>query len=346
MSCVKWRLGPSCSRGGRNRDRLLDIQQIRTALAHGLGTDIASGEGVMRRGVHLGERGDLVIAVDTLVEGAHFPAGTSPQSVGHKALAVNLSDLAAMGAEPRCFTVTLALSSQGSAPESARAWLDGFVGGLRNLAGEFEIVALAVDAVEGPLAATVQAFGMTRNDCLLRRGGARPGDGIYVTGTLGDAALGLELRQAGGGLSGAHARAALRRLEYPVPRVRAGMVACGWVSAAIDISDGLAADLGHVLAASGVGARVDIESLPLSASLRALWPPDRAVRAALSGGDDYELCLVVPPEAEGQVAQVFAGVDTPVTRIGTVEAQPGLRCMDGRGAPVSLDSTGYRHFDG
>jgi thiamine-monophosphate kinase len=274
----------------------------------------------------------LAVTVDTLVAGVHFDPAGDPAALGHKLLAVNLSDLAAMGAEPLWATLALTL------PTADPTWLEAFSGGLAALAAEHGVALVGGDTTRGPLTLTLQAAGRVPADRVLRRAGARPGDGIYVTGTLGDAALALrdppDLDRG--------ERAALRqRLERPTPRVAAGRALRGLASAAIDISDGLAADLGHVLDASGVGATVTLADLPLTPALARLaaagdW------QLPLAGGDDYELCFTVPAAQEEAVAA--AALAVAATRIGTVEAAPGLRLLAPDGTPYRLARAGYDHF--
>lgn len=284
---------------------------------------------------------DLVMTVDTLVEGVHFFAGTPAHAVGHKALAVNLSDLAAMGAQPAWVSAVLTL------PGQTPTWIGAFRAGLGALARRHGVEVRAARVVQGPLSVTLQAYGLSAGGHTLRRGGARPGDAIYVTGTVGDAALAVERRRSGP-LRPSHEGTFLdRRLDYPEPRVAAGRALVGIASAAIDVSDGLAADLQHILEASEVGARVEVARLPLSQALRAAVPFRCVLGHALGGGDDYELCFTVPPGAQTRLRAATAGLGVALTRIGTVEREPGLRLVDDAGAPVAAPGrAGYQHFDG
>ncbi len=295
------------------------------------------GEGVLR--VPPGH--DLVMTVDTLVEGVHFFPGTPAHAVGHKALAVNLSDLAAMGAQPAWVSAALSL------PGAPRSWMQAFRAGLGALARRHGVEIRAACVGRGPTSVTLQAYGLSPGGRTLRRSGASPGDAIYVTGTVGDAGLAVERRRSGAPLprrEGVHVN---RRLDYPEPRVAVGRALHGIASAAIDVSDGLVADLQHILEASEVGARVQVGSLPLSGALRAAVPLQRALGHALGGGDDYELCFTVPPSAETALRAAAADLDVRLTRIGTVEPDLGLRLEDGAGAPVAAPGrAGYRHFDG
>lgn len=277
---------------------------------------------------------ELVVAVDTLVADVHFAADTPAEDVGHKALAVNLSDLAAMGADPRAARASVCHP----AVDAGRRWRHGFEAGLRDLADLFGVRMDATLTVRGPLCVTVEAMGSVPAGRALTRAGAAPGDRIMVTGTLGDAGLALEA-----GVSGADDAWLRQRLRRPEPRVAAGVALRDLASACIDVSDGLAADLGHVLAASGVGARLEVDALPLSPALAAVVPADRALALALGAGDDYELLFTVPPgrlaEAETRLGPLPGGV----TVIGTVVAGDGLACLRADGSAFRPPA-GYRHF--
>jgi thiamine-monophosphate kinase len=266
----------------------------------------------------------------------HFPAATAPGDVGYKALAVNLSDLAAMAATPIGYSVVLAT------PTADPAWLAAFVAGLEGLAAELGVRPVAARRDPGPLAVTIEVYGSVPAGAALRRAGARPGDGVYVTGTLGDAALALAATLEGRPLPPGALTGIERRLARPAPRVAAGLALRGVASAAIDVSDGLAADLGHVLAASGVGATVELGRLPLSPTLAGALAPAEARALALTGGDDYELCFTAPPDRAARADTLPLGC--PVTRIGTIEAEPGLRCRDEAGRLVQPGRAGYQHF--
>lgn len=289
----------------------------------------------------------LLMTSDTLVAGRHFPRATAAFDIGWKALAVNLSDLAAMGAEPLWFLLALTV------PDPDPAWLTGFAEGLGALADQHGIALVGGDTTRGPLSITITAVGCAPAGTALRRDGARPGDLVCVTGTLGDAALGLRLS---GHLPAAVEdlarepcaqsacdRTALRaRLDRPTPRLEAGLALRGLASAAIDLSDGLAGDLGHVLAASAVGARLEAGRLPMSdAFARQAEAGDRlALQAA--GGDDYELCVCLPPD---RLAAAGAALGTlPLTVIGRIDAEPGLRWLASDGSPLNPRLNGYQHF--
>ncbi len=280
----------------------------------------------------------LAVTLDMLVAGNHFLADADPEGIGHKSLAVNLSDLAAMGATPAWITLGLSL------PAADEAWLEGFCRGLFTLAERYQVQLIGGDTTRGPLTITIQAHGFVPPHLALRRDGARPGDVICVTGTLGDAALGLAMvkQQTHGA---ADAVAYLRqRLERPTPRLRHGLDLRGLASAAIDISDGLAQDLGHILERSGVGARLQVERLPLSPALLACTDRDSAMALALAGGDDYELCFTVPPPRLPQVRALASAWDCSLTAIGVIEAEPGLRCRREDGAAYTLTKPGFDHF--
>lgn len=280
----------------------------------------------------------LAVCIDTLTEGVHFPAAAPAAAVGHKALAVNLSDLAAMGARPAWVLLALAL------PEVDAAWLSEFKAGFQALAERHGVALIGGDTTRGARSATVTALGQVAADRALRRRGARPGDRIYVSGTVGDAAAGLRLWQSGERSSGGPAGALIERLHYPTPRLALGAALGGVASAAIDVSDGLAADLGHILEQSGVGARLEVGRLPLSVSLQQLFLPEEARALALSGGDDYELCFTAPVAQEAAIRHAAEQAEVAVTAIGTIEAEPGLRLVDGAGELLALPAAGYQHF--
>ncbi len=278
---------------------------------------------------------EFVVCADTIVSGVHFPADTAPHAVGHRALAVNLSDLAAMGAEPAWFTLALTL------PRSDEAWVQEFAAGLLALAREHRVALVGGDTTSGPLSATVQAMGFSAPGAALRRSGARAGDAIFVSGAPGEAAAGLALLRRS--LAPTADRGALvERFLYPSPRVALGQALVGVASAAIDVSDGALADLGKLLEASGVGACVDPEALLVSPTLRRMEDRSAAIRWATSGGDDYELCFTVPEAKLRAVRELESRLGLPLTRIGSVEEQRGLRASDGE----PLAAAGFDHFTG
>lgn len=302
--------------------------------------------GMRRRDVPLGIGDDAavvraaagqewVVAMDVLNNGVHFPESTDPVSVGHKALAVNLSDVAAMGATPAWTTLGLTL------PDVDEQWLAGFSEGFLELADRFDVQLIGGDTTRGPLSLAVQVIGEVGHAGYLRRGGARPGDVIYVSGSLGDAALGLQVANGTHDLPTEDAAYFLARLNRPSPRVELGCALAGRASAAIDISDGLAADLGHLCRASGIGATVNVEQVPLSAPLRrclstAGWA------AVLAFGDDYELCFTVSPDSTSHVERLASALGESIAPIGRMGGDQ-LEWRH-RGEVFSLDEQGYRHF--
>lgn len=280
---------------------------------------------------------DLAVSIDTLVAGMHFPPSTDPADIGHKALAVNLSDMAAMGAEPRWATLALTL------PQADEAWLEGFSKGFFALAERYGVTLVGGDTTRGPLTITVQIHGLVPAGRALRRAGARPGDLIYVTGDLGDAGLALLALQGKTNLPSQDATRILRRLHRPEPRIREGLALRNLASAAIDISDGLFADLSHILEASAAGATLFLERLPLSDGVAAFVAETHDWSLPLSAGDDYELCFTLPAQHQAMVLAAMRDLSSRCTCIGKIDDTPGLRCRlhGGLFTPVTL---GYRHF--
>ncbi|XLZ69414.1 thiamine-phosphate kinase [Massilia sp. SR12] len=289
------------------------------------------------------------ISSDMLVEGRHFFAGEDAQRLGHKSLAVNLSDLAAMGARPVAFTLALAL------PAADRAWLEGFSRGLFALADAHGCELIGGDTTKGPLNICITVFGEVAPGRALRRSAAVAGDDVWVSGTLGDARLALagyrneplsgQGAGIGAGLTPAALAAAGVRMHTPTPRVALGVLLAerGLAHAAIDISDGLVGDLGHILEKSGVGATLDADALPAGPVLAG---QPLALRRAFSaaGGDDYEICFTAPQVSRAAIITAAADSGTPVTRIGRIEAAPGLRWTDAQGAPLTLELASFDHF--
>ncbi len=280
---------------------------------------------------------DLVVSMDTLVAGVHFSGDYPPADIGYKSLAVNLSDLAAMGAKPAWVTMALTL------PQAEASWLEGFACGFFELAEAYSVQLVGGDVTRGPLSITVQAHGFVPRDSGLRRGGAQAGNAIYVTGTLGDAALALVMPKEPAVHTEAKAYL-LSRLHRPTPRVKEGIRLRDIATSAIDISDGLVADLGHILEASGVGAAIDMAHLPLSSALLSGTSRERGWQFALTGGDDYELCFTVPAERIPVLESLQPEFDCQVTRIGTIETPPGLRCVLPDGVLLHPERGGFRHF--
>jgi thiamine-monophosphate kinase len=277
----------------------------------------------------------LAIAIDALVEGVHFAAGAGADDVAFKAVAVNLSDLAAMGATPMSATVGLAVET------SRSAWLEGFRNGLGQAGDAFGIDIVAADVCRGATVVSVEALGHVPPTGALQRKGALPGDSIFVTGSLGDA--GLALGRGEVSLSDGDDAYLLARLNRPQPRLAAGVALRGIASAAIDLSDGLSGDLGHVLSQSGVGASVEVDKLPLSTALRNGTSGEKARHLAISAGDDYELCFTVPESRRKALEARLPTMGCPVTHIGYIEAEPGLRFKLGDGRPYEAPAA-YTHF--
>ena len=277
---------------------------------------------------------ELVLALDTIVAGVHFPADAGARFVGHRALAVNLSDLAAMGAEPAWALLGLTL------PAADESWISGFATGFDELASRFGVALIGGDTTRGPLAATVTVGGWVPPGGALTRSGARSGDELWVSGTTGDAAAGLAIMQGKLVADCAPRDELLRRFLLPEPRVRLGLALRGIASACIDISDGLAGDLAKLCRASGVGARLDCPRLPRSGPLIEAAGEEASLRFALSGGDDYEL-LFTAPAAAGRFIEGLAPL-APVSRIGTITAAPGLQ-LQGAGTERDLVH-GFDHF--
>ena len=292
---------------------------------------------------------DLVAVSDTLVEGVHFPAGSPAESIGHRALAVNLSDIAAMGATPRWVLLSLTL------PRVEEAWLAGFARGFGALARAHGVALVGGDTTRGPMTIGVQVLGTVPAGEGLRRSGGRPGDALFVTGTPGDAAAGLALIMAAdGSAAGLRSDAPVdalealrRRFLFPTPRIAEGEALRGLASACIDISDGLVGDLGKLAAASACAAVLDVDALPRSAALAAVTP-EAALRSMLDGGDDYELLLAVPPAQVARVASMPG-----LTRIGELRdastaARVTLRrrAADGTLSETPATGAGFDHFAG
>jgi thiamine-monophosphate kinase len=283
----------------------------------------------------------LAISTDMLVEGRHFFPDVDPAALGHKALAVNLSDLAAMGAQPLGFTLALAL------PRADEAWLTGFTAGLFALADAAACPLVGGDTTQGPLNLCITVFGQVPPGQELRRSGARVGDEVWVSGSLGDARLALEALLGECELTAEMLARVRRRLERPTPRLALGLALRGIASAAADVSDGLCGDLGHILEASGVGAELELDALLASNALSAdlgTRPLQQQLRCALAGGDDYELVFTAPAGLRQAVLQAARSAATPVTRLGRITAQPGLRWLDREGQPVTLQLSSFDHF--
>lgn len=277
----------------------------------------------------------LVSSMDTLVEGVHFLPDTTAFDLGYKALAVNLSDLAAMGAEPAWMMLALTV------PDIQPTWMEEFTQGMFQLAHQYNVQLIGGDTTQGPLSITIQINGFVSPTEVLRRSGAKVGDKIYVSGTLGDAGLGLQVARNHLDLADEDKAFVLQRLNRPTPRVELGLQLRELASSAIDISDGLLADLGHILKCSGVGANIYADKLPLSNTLKKL-PSTEAQQLALTAGDDYELCFTVSPEGEVKLITHLDDLNIPCICIGEIKQHTGLRIT---GYSEELDKLGFQHFN-
>jgi thiamine-monophosphate kinase len=281
---------------------------------------------------------ELAVSTDMLVAGRHFFPDADPRKLGHKTLAVNLSDMAAMGATPRWVTLSLAL------PEADEGWLKGFAEGFFETALTYGVDLIGGDTTRGPLNLCVQIIGEVAAGMALRRDGAQPGDEIWVSGHLGDAALALAHLQRRVELAPEAVAACLPALHAPVPRVALGEALAGIAHSAIDISDGLLADLSHILEASGVAAEVNFPALPASRFLAARLHEEAARACLLAGGDDYELCFTAPPSRHEEVMAISRGLALPLTAIGAIRSGTGLRLLDAAGREMKTGAMGFDHF--
>ncbi|RKT46050.1 thiamine-phosphate kinase [Thiocapsa rosea] len=276
----------------------------------------------------------LAVSIDTLVAGIHFFHDCDAEAVGHKSLAVGLSDLAAMGASPAWATLALTL------PERNDDWLAAFARGFGDLARTYGVRLVGGDTTRGPLSVTVQVHGLVRPAAAVRRDGARPGDLVWVSGTLGDAGLALRHLREGDPVD-----PALRaRLERPDPRVALGSALRGIATAMIDLSDGLAGDLGHILAASGVGAEIDLAAVPLSSAVASRIASEGDWSLPLSSGDDYELCFCAPPEQASLIGSLGNTLSCALSVVGRIRPEPGLVARMPSGESITLTNAGYDHF--
>jgi thiamine-monophosphate kinase len=281
---------------------------------------------------------ELAVSTDLLIAGRHFFENAEPYGIGHKSLAVNLSDLAAMGARPGWVTLSLAL------PQADADWLERFSLGFLELARVHDVDLIGGDTTRGPLAICVQIMGEVAAGKALQRSGARAGDDLWVSGTLGDAAIGLAHLHGAFELRAHDRDHALKRLDLPQPRVALGQALLGVATGAIDISDGLVADVGHVAEASGVRAVIEWESVPLSSAAGPNRQHPVVQQCALAGGDDYELAFTAPSSARKVLGQLGAKLGLALTRVGHVEAGDGVIVLDKGGKPLVLPETGFDHF--
>jgi thiamine-monophosphate kinase len=281
---------------------------------------------------------ELAISADALVAGHHFFEDADPYDVGYKSMAVNLSDMAAMGARPRWATLCLTL------PAADERWLEQFSYGFLDLSREHQVDLIGGDTTRGPLAVCVQIMGEVSPGKALRRAGARPGDELWVSGHLGDAALALACSRGDFELEAHERDQTMKRLNQPQPRVTLGQGLIGLATSAIDVSDGLVADLGHIADASGVRAVIEWESVPLSTAAERYRPHPLIQRCALAGGDDYELALTSPPGMESHLDLLAARVGVALTRIGWIEGGAGVTVQDRAGRSLPLAESGFDHF--
>jgi thiamine-monophosphate kinase len=278
---------------------------------------------------------ELAISVDMLVEGRHFLADVDPESLGHKTLAVNLSDLAAMGARPRWALLG------GALPDADQHWLDAFA-----IAERFAVALIGGDTTRGPRNLCVTIIGEVPAGQAITRAAAQPGDDVWVSGTLGDAMLALAAMQGRTSMPADTLARVRTRLERPEPRVALGQALRGIATAALDVSDGLTGDLGHILDASHVGARIGLAAVPASDALRAKVSGERtlALECLLAGGDDYELCFTAAAADRERVMSAGRACDVAVTRIGTITREAGLRVVDENGEPIASLPRAFDHF--
>jgi len=287
--------------------------------------------------VSIAENQDVVVTTDTLVAGVHFPLGTSPKAIGHKAVAVNLSDIAAMGAKPSWISLAITL------PEVNDDWLAEFCAGAFELCEYYNVQLIGGDTTQGPLSITITAQGLTPEGKYLSRSGAKSGDWLYVTGVLGDAALALQHQKVPLLEECDLVEKVQEKLDFPKPRVLAGQALREYASAAIDISDGLLADLGHICQASGVGANVVLDAVPLSEAMNKSQPFDDAINFALNGGDDYELLFTVSEDNKVGMETALSNAGIQITCIGQMNASQTISTTLNN-KPVPIKGSGFQHF--
>ncbi len=305
--------------------------------------------GVTRKDVNLGIGDDaaivtvpdnyqLAITTDTLVSGVHFFADMDPRALGHRVVAVNLSDLAAMGAEPAWISLALTM------PEVDENWLAEFSSGMHEIAEYFNVQIIGGDTTQGPLTISICAKGFVPNDKALTRSGAKNGDWIYVSGQLGDSGVAIDAHKGKLTLTSRHLASVTKRFHFPSPRVAAGQVLRGMASAAIDISDGLLSDLGHVLKQSGVGAHINIDKIPVSDALMESLNFEQRVPYMLAYGDDYELLFTVPEDKKGMLDINLSQYGVKAVCIGQVKGNAGEIALFNEGAPYTFEGNGFEHF--
>lgn len=283
------------------------------------------------------ESQNIVVTTDTLVAGVHFPFETSPRAIGHKAVAVNLSDIAAMGAKPSWLSLAITI------PNVDEDWLREFCEGVFDLCEFYNVELIGGDTTQGPLSITITAQGLTPKDSYLSRSGAKAGDWLYVTGDIGDAALALQQITGKVDIAPEFIDTIKKKLDYPKPRVLAGVTLREYATSAIDLSDGLIADLGHICQASNVGANVVLDSLPLSSIMRDSLLADDAIALALSGGDDYELLFTVSEDNKVGMETAMSHAGTPVTCIGQINTSQTISTTLNN-KPIPINTAGFEHF--
>jgi len=283
------------------------------------------------------ENQNIVVTTDTLVAGVHFPLGTSPKAIGHKAVAVNLSDIAAMGAKPSWISLAITL------PEVNDDWLSEFCSGVFELCEYYNVQLIGGDTTQGPLSITITAQGITPEGKYLSRSGAKSGDWLYVTGELGDAALALQHYKESVLTENDIIEQVQNKLDFPKPRVLAGQALREYASAAIDISDGLLSDLGHICQASNVGANIVLDAIPLSDAMKKSQSFDDSVHLALNGGDDYELLFTVSEDKKVGMETALSHAGTAITCIGQINASQIISTtLNNKAVPIR--NSGFEHF--
>lgn len=284
----------------------------------------------------------LAVSMDTLVADVHFPAKADPSLIAQRALAVNLSDLAAMGAEPLAFTLALSL------PKAEESWLQGFSLGLEQMVQTYQCPLVGGDITKGPLSITIQVHGLLNKGEVMTRKGAKPGDLVFVSGELGAAGLAVSLMNNGMSLDKPDTKALHTAYFQPVPRIKLGQGCVGLASAAIDISDGLMADLGHIAKQSDVCIELDAKAIPIARAVKnimsAMGDKRQGLNLALSAGDEYELAMTVAQDQQEAVQQTARELDIPLTLIGRVVKGSRVKCLDNDGLEIDVKTTGYQHF--
>ncbi|PTN12907.1 thiamine-phosphate kinase [Nitrosomonas aestuarii] len=285
---------------------------------------------------------ELAISTDTLVSGQHFFEDVDPYKLGYKAISVNLSDMAAMGARPRWVTLSLTLPKK--LIEYNEVWLSEFARGFHELARMHHVALIGGDTTSGPLNIGVQIIGEIEKGQSLRRDGAKSGDDIWVSGCLGDAALALKFELQKIKLTDKEAELCMSALHMPIARIELGQLLTGLAHSAIDISDGLMADLGHILVSSRSAAIIQLEAVPCSEVLKRFLPSSLAVQCLLAGGDDYELCFTAPKNNRNSIESIAQKLKIPLTMIGEITQGEGLLVMDAEGREITVEKRGYDHF--